>query len=32
MPTQGAMMAAANAEVTAYKINTMLSKAAVRLQ
>ena len=32
LPTQGAMMAAANAEVTAYKINTMLSKAAVRLQ
>lgn len=32
LPTSGAMMAAANAEVTAYKINTMLSKAAVRLQ
>jgi thioredoxin reductase len=32
LPTHGAMMAAANAEVTAYKINTMLSKADVRLQ
>src|SRR5205085_4266347 len=32
MPTHGAMMAAANAEVTAYKINTMLSKADVKVQ